>query len=222
MFTGVNRHEFDCDRGRVMTHDLLMRDIRDMKAMNINAVRTCHYPNTSEFYRLCDEYGLYVIDEANIETHGSWQPMHDWVVPDNRPEWQEAVLARGRAMLERDKNHPCILLWSCGNESWGGKDLYELSQYYRREDPTRLVHYEGVRMIRAILTRRTCIPTCTAGREHRGVSAKQSRQAIHQLRIHPRHGQQLRRHEPVYRAGGQVPDVSGRLYLGLCGSGAAA
>jgi len=70
--------------------------------------------------------------------------MHDWVVPDNRPEWQEAVLARGRAMLERDKNHPCILLWSCGNESWGGKDLYELSQYYRREDPTRLVHYEGV------------------------------------------------------------------------------
>ena len=144
VFHGVNRHEFDCDRGRVMTHDLLMRDIRDMKAMNINAVRTCHYPNTSEFYRLCDEYGLYVIDEANIETHGSWQPMHDWVVPDNRPEWQEAVLARGRAMLERDKNHPCILLWSCGNESWGGKDLYELSQYYRREDPTRLVHYEGV------------------------------------------------------------------------------
>lgn len=144
VFHGVNRHEFDCDRGRVMTHDLLIRDIRDMKAMNINAVRTCHYPNTSEFYRLCDEYGLYVIDEANIETHGSWQPMHDWVVPDNRPEWQEAVLARGRAMLERDKNHPCILLWSCGNESWGGKDLYELSQYYRREDPTRLVHYEGV------------------------------------------------------------------------------
>ena len=133
VFHGVNRHEFDCDRGRVMTHDLLVRDIRDMKAMNINAVRTCHYPNTSEFYRLCDEYGLYVIDEANIETHGSWQPMHDWVVPDNRPEWQEAVLARGRAMLERDKNHPCILLWSCGNESWGGKDLYELSQYYRRE-----------------------------------------------------------------------------------------
>ena len=72
VFHGVNRHEFDCDRGRVMTHDLLMRDIRDMKAMNINAVRTCHYPNTSEFYRLCDEYGLYVIDEANIETHGSW------------------------------------------------------------------------------------------------------------------------------------------------------
>ena len=71
VFHGVNRHEFDCDRGRVMTHDLLMRDIRDMKAMNINAVRTCHYPNTSEFYRLCDEYGLYVIDEANIETHGS-------------------------------------------------------------------------------------------------------------------------------------------------------
>lgn len=144
VFHGVNRHEFDCDRGRVMTEELLLRDIRDMKAMNVNAVRTCHYPNTSRFYALCDEYGLYVIDEANIETHGSWAPMHDWVVPGDKPEWQEAVLARGRAMLERDKNHACILFWSCGNESWGGKDLWELSEYYRHADPTRLVHYEGV------------------------------------------------------------------------------
>lgn len=144
VFHGVNRHEFDCDRGRVMTHELLLRDIRDMKAMNVNAVRTCHYPNTSEFYRLCDEYGLYVIDETNIETHGSWAPMHDWVVPGDKPEWQEAVLARGRAMLERDKNHPCILFWSCGNESWGGKNLWLLSELFRQSDPTRLVHYEGV------------------------------------------------------------------------------
>ena len=143
VFHGVNRHEFDCDRGRVMTRELLLRDIHDMKAMNINAVRTCHYPNTTEFYRLCDEYGLYVIDETNIETHGSWAPWHDWVVPGDKPEWHEAVLNRGRHMLERDKNHPCILLWSCGNESWGGSNLFDLSEYFRHTDPTRLVHYEG-------------------------------------------------------------------------------
>ena len=143
VFHGVNRHEFDCDRGRVMTRELLLRDIHDMKAMNINAVRTCHYPNTTEFYRLCDEYGLYVIDETNIESHGSWAPWHDWVVPGDKPEWREAVLNRGRHMLERDKNHACILLWSCGNESWGGCNLFDLSEYFRRTDPTRLVHYEG-------------------------------------------------------------------------------
>ena len=143
VFHGVNRHEFDCDRGRVMTRELLLKDIHDMKAMNINAVRTCHYPNTTEFYRLCDEYGLYVIDETNIETHGSWAPWHDWVVPGDKPEWHEAVLNRGRCMLERDKNHACILLWSCGNESWGGCNLFDLSEYFRKTDPTRLVHYEG-------------------------------------------------------------------------------
>lgn len=144
VFHGVNRHEFDCDRGRVMTDELLLRDIRDMKGMNINAVRTCHYPNDSRFYRLCDCYGLYVIDETNIETHGSWSPLHDWYVPGDKPEWHEAVLRRGACMQERDKNHACILLWSCGNESYGGKDLFDLSEMFRRRDPSRLVHYEGV------------------------------------------------------------------------------
>ena len=143
VFHGVNRHEFDCDRGRVMTRELMLRDIRDMKSMNINAVRTCHYPNTTEFYRLCDEYGLYVIDETNIESHGSWAPMHDWVVPGDKPEWHEMTINRVRSMLQRDKNHPCILMWSCGNESWGGCNLYDLSEYFRKTDPTRLVHYEG-------------------------------------------------------------------------------
>ena len=143
VFHGVNRHEFDCDRGRVMTRELMLRDIRDMKAMNINAVRTCHYPNTTEFYRLCDEYGLYVIDETNIESHGSWSPMHDWVVPGDKPEWRAVTINRGRSMLQRDKNHPCILMWSCGNESWGGSNLFALSEFFRQTDPTRLVHYEG-------------------------------------------------------------------------------
>lgn len=143
VFHGVNRHEFDCDRGRVMTREILLRDIHDMKAMNINAVRTCHYPNTTAFYRLCDEYGLYVIDETNIESHGSWVPWHDWVVPGDKPEWHAMTLHRGRSMLERDRNHPCILIWSCGNESWGGCNLFDLSEYFRQADPTRLVHYEG-------------------------------------------------------------------------------
>jgi len=143
VFHGVNRHEFNCDLGRVMTPELMLRDVIDMKGMNVNAVRTCHYPNTSAFYKLCDRYGLYVIDETNIETHGSWSPMHDWHVPGDNPMWREAVLDRGASMLERDKNHPCILLWSCGNESWSGQNLFELSNYFRRRDPSRLVHYEG-------------------------------------------------------------------------------
>ena len=143
VFHGVNRHEFDCDKGRVVTREMLLKDIYNIKSMNINAIRTSHYPNTTEFYRLCDEYGLYVIDETNIESHGSWAPMHDWVVPGDKPEWHDAVINRGRSMLQRDKNHACILMWSCGNESWGGCNLYDLSEYFRKTDPTRLVHYEG-------------------------------------------------------------------------------
>ena len=143
VFHGVNRHEFDCDKGRVVTREMLLKDIYNVKAMNINAIRTSHYPNTTEFYRLCDEYGLYVIDETNIESHGAWAPWHDWVVPGDRPEWREAVIDRGRSMLQRDKNHACILMWSCGNESWGGSNLFALSEYFRQADPTRLVHYEG-------------------------------------------------------------------------------
>ena len=145
VFHGVNRHEFDCDEGRVMTEALLLRDLTDMKAMNVNAIRTCHYPNTGLLYRLCDRYGFYVIDETNIETHGTWsRPDPDErAVPASDPRWREAVLARGRAMQERDKNHPCVLLWSCGNESWYGENLLALSRQFKRRDPTRLVHYEG-------------------------------------------------------------------------------
>ena len=144
VFHGVNRHEFDCDHGRVVSDELMLKDILDMKRMNINAVRTCHYPNRSLFYRLCDRYGLYVIDETNMESHGSWAPYHDWVVPGDREEWLQLVLDRGRSMQERDKNHACVLLWSCGNESFGGRVIFELSEMFRRRDPSRLVHYEGI------------------------------------------------------------------------------
>ena len=143
VFHGVNRHEFDAEKGRVMTRELILHDMTLMKQMNVNAIRTCHYPNTSEFYRLCDEYGFYVIDETNIESHGAWAPMHDWVVPGDRPEWRAPVIYRGSHMLERDKNHPCVILWSCGNESWGGCNLQALHDYFRQNDDTRFVHYES-------------------------------------------------------------------------------
>ena len=148
VFHGVNRHEFDCDKGRVVSRETMLRDIVDMKSMNVNAVRTCHYPNDSYLYKLCDRYGLYVIDETNIESHGSWQDSFginpDWVVPGDREDWAEMVIDRGRSMLERDKNHACVLLWSCGNEAFGGKDLQALAHWFRQRDPSRLVHYEGV------------------------------------------------------------------------------
>ena len=148
VFKGVNRHEFNCRTGRAVTKEDMLWDIRFMKQHNINAVRTCHYPNQSEWYRLCDRYGIYLIDETNLESHGSWQKMGavkpDWVVPGDREDWLQAVLDRAKSMLERDKNHPSVLIWSCGNESYGGKDIYEISQYFRSVDPTRLVHYEGI------------------------------------------------------------------------------
>lgn len=149
LFKGVNRHEFSAERGRCITKEEILWDIICMKRNNINAVRTSHYPNQKELYDLCDEYGLYVIDEANIETHGSWMVMNSVIggeraLPGDHPEWKAAVLDRGNGMLQKDKNHPSILVWSCGNESYGGKNLYTLSEFYRRTDPSRLVHYEGI------------------------------------------------------------------------------
>lgn len=148
VFNGVNRHEFSCHHGRCVTLEEMLWDVKNMKQYNINAVRTSHYPNQSVFYDLCDEYGLYVIDEANLESHGTWQTIGtlkpEFIVPDSKPEWCEAVIDRAAAMLERDKNHPSILIWSCGNESYGGENIYKMSEYYRAKDSTRLVHYEGV------------------------------------------------------------------------------
>ena len=120
-----------------------------MKQNNINAIRTCHYPDTSLIYQLCDEYGIYMIDETNLESHGSWDVAeftkdYTHVVPHNKPEWLDMMLDRANSMYQRDKNHAAILIWSCGNESFGGKVIFEMSQLYRKMDPTRLVHYEGV------------------------------------------------------------------------------
>lgn len=151
VFKGVNRHEFSSVSGRHVSREELVKDIVTMKRNNINAIRTCHYPDGSDIYDLCDEYGLYMIAENNLESHGSWdsqaekkEPDLNKVVPCDHPEWLGMMLDRVNSMYQRDKNHTAILIWSCGNESFGGKDIYEMSEFYRKEDPTRLVHYEGV------------------------------------------------------------------------------
>lgn len=148
-FKGVNRHEFDPDHGRVVSKEDMLWDIQTMKQNNINAVRTSHYPNHSYFYDLCDENGLYVIDETNLETHGTWQriqrnPEDEYIIPGSKDEWKGIVIDRAASLFNRDKNHPSIIIWSCGNESHGGKNIFEMSQYFRDHDPTRLIHYEGV------------------------------------------------------------------------------
>lgn len=145
---GVNRHEWNPHRGRAVTAEDMRRDIEILKKNNINAVRTCHYPNQSLWYQLCDEAGICVMDETNLESHGSWQKMGQcepsWNVPGSHTEWEACVLDRAASMLERDKNHPSILWWSCGNESYAGECIRSMSRYFHEKDPSRLVHYEGV------------------------------------------------------------------------------
>ena len=150
VFKGVNRHEFSSITGRVPNREEIIKDIVVMKQNNINAIRTSHYPDDTLLYELCDEYGLYMIAENNLESHGSWEAYgrgttdEDFIVPNNHEEWQGMMLDRVNSCYQRDKNHPSILIWSCGNESYGGSVIYEMSQEFRRLDPHRLVHYEGV------------------------------------------------------------------------------
>ncbi len=149
VFKGVNRHEFSSVTGRVPQPEELLLDIVTMKQNNINAIRTCHYPDDSPLYGLCDVYGLYLIDETNMETHGSWDAAaragdFSLVIPGDKPQWEPVLLDRVNSMYQRDKNHPSILIWSCGNESYGGLVIKKMSDKFRELDNTRLVHYEGV------------------------------------------------------------------------------
>ncbi len=148
VFKGVNRHEFDAKKGRAgITYEDMVHDIKLMKQFNINAVRTSHYPNHPIWYELCDEYGLYVIDETNLETHGTWrygQQEEEETVPGSKVEWTANVLDRCNSMFQRDKNHPSIIIWSLGNESFGGDNFLKMYAFFKENDPTRLVHYEGV------------------------------------------------------------------------------
>ena len=137
LLKGVNRHEHDDRRGKTVDRASMLRDIHLLKQFNFNAVRTAHYPNASEWYALCDEYGLYVVDEANIEHHDHYSSLC------RDPRWAQTYLERGARMVERDKNHPSIIMWSLGNESGYGENHDRLAEWIRAHDPTRPLHNEG-------------------------------------------------------------------------------
>ncbi len=149
VFNGVNRHDFSHKNGRAVTEEEMLWDVITMKQHNINAVRTSHYPNQNYFYELCDKYGIYMIAENNLETHGTWMypgvfGVNEKLVPKDNEDWMGAVLDRATSLVQTKKNHPSILLWSCGNEASGGKVIYEMSKLMKKMDNTRLVQYEGI------------------------------------------------------------------------------
>jgi beta-galactosidase len=146
---GVNRHEFDPDTGRAVSEDVMRRDIELMKAHNVNAVRTSHYPPHPRFLDLCDELGLYVIDECDLETHGFF-PLAWRHNPSDDPAWEAAFVDRMRRMVERDKNHASVLMWSLGNESGTGRNLSAMAAWARERDPSRPLHYEHDRSCRDV------------------------------------------------------------------------
>lgn len=139
---GVNMHDYSATKGRVMNAEDFKKNIIMMKQHNINAIRTSHYPKAPYFYDLCDELGMYVIDETDLECHGfELSGRYDWISDD--PKWQKAYLDRMKRTLQRDKNHPSIIMWSLGNESSFGDNFRAMAAYCKKADPTRLVHYEG-------------------------------------------------------------------------------
>lgn len=137
-FRGTNRHEMHPARGTALTREDLVEDITLIKRLNINSVRTSHYPNNPLWYELADEYGLYLVDETNLETHGI---RSDY--PGSHPEWTAACVARTRNMVHRDKNHPSVVIWSLGNEAGGGSTFTAMHDWIRSYDPTRVIQYEG-------------------------------------------------------------------------------
>ncbi|MEM9857807.1 MAG: glycoside hydrolase family 2 TIM barrel-domain containing protein [Bacteroidota bacterium] len=145
---GINRHETELNAGRVVSKAGMLKDLELMKQYNINAVRTSHYPNVPAWYGLCNRYGLYVMDEANQETHQAWVEAtlnggdKDWLLVDN-PEWEKVFVERGRNLAERDKNFTSILFWSLGNESGMGQNLVSMAKEMRKVDSTRPIHYES-------------------------------------------------------------------------------
>lgn len=139
-FKGVNRHDHDPDFGKAVPMSAMLRDVLLMKQHNINAVRTSHYPNDPRFYDLCDCHGIYVIDECDLETHGFGYEADD--IPAKLPGWKAAFMDRMCRMVERDKNHPCVIMWSLGNESGFGRNHVAMAAWARKADPTHPIHYE--------------------------------------------------------------------------------
>lgn len=148
IINGVNRHEWDARRGRAITMDDMTSDIHTFKENNINAVRTCHYPDQIPWYYLCDDNGIYMMAENNLESHATWQKMGaiepSYNVPGSVPQWRDVVVDRARTNYETFKNHPSILFWSLGNESYAGDNIVKMNEFYKKHDDSRLVHYEGV------------------------------------------------------------------------------
>lgn len=147
IINGVNRHEWNAESGRCVTMEDMEWDIECFKRNNINAVRTCHYPDQIPWYDLCDRNGIYMMAETNLESHGSWQKgaiEPSWNVPGSLPQWKDAVLDRANNNFETFKNHPSILFWSLGNESYAGDDIEAMQRFFKEKDPGRIVHYEGV------------------------------------------------------------------------------
>ncbi|MEL7221636.1 MAG: glycoside hydrolase family 2 TIM barrel-domain containing protein, partial [Bacteroidota bacterium] len=146
LFKGVNRHEHDMHTGHIVSKESMLADIRLMKLNNVNAVRTSHYPNDPYWYKLCNQFGLYVVDEANIESHGMgalWNDGYDLATTlGNDPRWGNAHLNRTIRMVERDKNHPAIVIWSLGNEAGSGVNFQATAKWIKERDSTRLVQYE--------------------------------------------------------------------------------
>ncbi len=144
LLKGVNRHEMHPLYGHAITREIMKNDILQMKKNNINAIRTSHYPNHPHFYDLCDQYGIYVLDEANIESHGLWMKDGNRLNPlADDPDWEKAHLERIQGMVERDKNHPSVIIWSLGNEAGYGGHFYNANLWIKKRDTTRFTHYEG-------------------------------------------------------------------------------
>ncbi len=155
LLKGVNRHEHDEYFGHVINKETMLKDIRMMKLHNVNAVRTCHYPNDPLWYDLCDQYGIYLYDEANIESHGyGYEPENTLA---NKPEWKEAHLARTLNMVERDKNHPSVIVWSMGNEAGAGPNFVAAYKAIHERDGSRPVHYERAEKQTSVTERHTDI-----------------------------------------------------------------
>ncbi|MET9774348.1 glycoside hydrolase family 2 TIM barrel-domain containing protein [Streptomyces sp. NPDC006367] len=137
-FRGTNRHEMHPDRGTALTREDMVEDIKIIKRMNMNSVRTSHYPDNPLWYELADEYGLYLVDETNLETHGVREEY-----PGDHPDWTRACVARAQNMVHRDKNHASVVIWSLGNEAGGGSTFTAMHDWIRSYDPTRVIQYEG-------------------------------------------------------------------------------
>ena len=213
IINGVNRHEWNKASGRCIDIQDMLKDIRIMKHNNINAVRTCHYPDNASWYYLCDSFGIYMMAECNLETHGTWQKLGEvepsYNVPGSIPEWKGAVMDRAESNFHTFKNHTSVLFWSLGNESYAGDNIAAMNKFFKDMDGSRLTHYEGV------CRNRDYEDVLRHAQGHRGIPFKCPEKALYPVRIYARHGKFPGRPGLIHCSFGQISNVSGRLHLGL-------